>query len=385
MAEEANKQESFEGFDLTSMETDMAEMSQFFESKQQTEETTDAQGSNEELETQDTDIPDFTPEETEDIQQDENEVPSSDNTPEGSSSQLYTAIAKLFMEDGLLQSNEAEDFNVQDAAGFTELFKNEFQQQLEYNLNQYKETLDPRVRHLQEAMEKGIPFETALQFDRDNVTYTSITEDSLSDNTELQKQIVRDYYKRSTRFSDERIDKEISRLDDLGELDVEAKSSLTELQALVKVEEEQAIAKAQQDAQAAYEAQQKTLEDFKKTIEESKEVIPGVPMNNIMRDKVWKSMTTQVATDPYGNPINKIGQHRMENPLDFEFKLAAIYEYTNGFKDFSVFGNSTKKNVIKELENAAKAADLQKQYNISRPNQRINKQTTKDILDSMKF
>jgi len=378
--QENQSQEEFGGFDLTSM----AEMSEFIESKQQ-QETIDAQGSAQEETEQGNEIPDtFEPEESQ--EQEENEDPSSQDTPEsGSSSQLYTAIAKLFMEDGLLSPAEGEEFEVKDAGGFTELMKNQFQQQVQDYINSYKESLDPRVRHLQEAIEQGLPFETALQFNKDNLTYSSITEDALSEDTNLQKQIVRDYYKRSTRFSDERIEKEIARLDDLAELDVEAKSSLTELQSLVKDEEQQAIAKAKAEQQAAYDAQQKALTDFQKSLEVTKEIIPGIPMNNIMRDKVWKTMTTQVAQDAYGNPINKIGQHRAQNPLDFEFKLAYFYDFTNGFTDFSGFQAPAKKATAKEIEKAAQAMDLQKQYNISRPNQRINKQTTKDILDSMNF
>ena len=72
----------------------------------------------------------------------------------------------------------------------------------------FKESLS--AMQVAEAIEQGLPFETALQFSKDNTIYSSITEDKLSEDINLQKQIVKDYYKRSTRFSDERIDKEIA-------------------------------------------------------------------------------------------------------------------------------------------------------------------------------
>lgn len=368
--EERNEQPEsnlFDGFDLTG---DMSEISEFFESKQT--ETNEEQSSTEETNQEET-IPPIDNEEG--INNDDNEAPSSEDTPENLSS-LYTAIANVLKEDGLLQI--PEDMEIKDSENLISIFKKNFEE----SINQYKESFDPRVRWLQDNLEQGIPFEQLLQLDKDNITYNSIDETDLETNTELQRNIVKDYYKRSTKFSDERIEKELNRLDDISELKDEAKSSLTELKKLLQVEEQEAVANAQATRNAQLQAQAQALDSFKKQLEQTNEVIPGIPLNNIMRDKIYKTMTTPVAQDQFGNPVNNIGKHRMENPLDFEFKLAAVYEYTKGFTDFSVFNAPAKKSAIKELELSAHKLDLQK--NTGNLNTgRISKETVKTILDAM--
>jgi len=373
--EEQNNQENqtlFEGFDFTAMQN-MASLIENNEPQEIDDEG--VQSSAQEENDQDPVNSPFDAFEQETVDTEENEDPSSDDKPVENSSSLYTAIANSLMEEGLLHLSD--ESKVESAEDLLNVFKTNFQN----SINEYKESLDPRLRWLQDNMEQGVPLETLLAIDKDNLTYNSISEDSLSDNIDLQKSIVRDFYKRTTKFSDERINKEISRLDDLGELDSEAKSSLTELKALLQVEEAEAIQQAQLQAQQAQQAQQKALEDFKKTLESTSEIIPGLPLTNIVRDKVYKTMTTPVARDAYGNPINAIGKHRMENPLDFEFKLAYFYEVTNGFTDFSKLNSTGKKSAIKELEVAASRMDLQKSTGQSYNNRMPR--TSNDLLKAM--
>lgn len=371
MAEEIEKQENqeqnlFNDFDLTAM----TEMSAFIENKKK--EVIEEQEQPEEINDSEVQFD----ENGEPVEEKVEDPPSNDNN-ESNSSSIYTAIANFLQEGGLLQPLE-QGKEISTAEDLLKVYD----QQIEYRVNQYKESLDPRIKWLQDNLEQGVPMEKLLQIDADNITYNSIEESSLTSNIDLQKQIVRDYYKRSTRFSNEKIEKEINRLDDLSELESEAKSSLTELKSLLQVEEQTAIRQAQQEREAAILAQQKALETFKKSVEETTEIIPGVQLSTLMKDKIYKAVVTPVAQDNMGNPINKIGKHRMENPLDFEFKLAAIYEYTNGFTDFSVFKTPAKKAAIAELEKAAQRLDLQK--NTGNLNtSRLSPETTKEIFKSM--
>lgn len=358
-------QNLFNGFDLTSMEN---MVSLFDNGENNNSDGLEAEEEEQEQPELDLNINDL------ENQEQEQEDPSSQDNPENTSS-IYTAIAKSLAEDGLLLFEENTELKT--AEDLLGVFKQNFQASIE----QYKESLDPRVKWLQDNIEQGVPLETLLQMDKDKITYSSIDEESLSGNSELQKTIVRDFYKRTTKFSDERIQKEINRLDDLGELDNESKSYLSELKSLLSEEEQLIIQQAQAQQAAALKAQEEVVTNFKKTLESTVEVIPGVPLTNIVKDKVWKIMTTPVAKDQYGNDINAIGKHKMENPIDFELKLAAIYEYTKGFTDFSVFNNSAKKTAIKELEQAAGRMDLQKS-STSTNNPRMPK-TSAELLKGM--
>lgn len=358
-------QNLFNGFDLTVMEN----MASLFDNSENNN-SGDLEAAEEEQEQPELDL------NINDLenQEQEQEDPSSQDNPENTSS-IYTAIAKSLAEDGLLLFEENTELKT--AEDLLGVFKQNFQASIE----QYKESLDPRVKWLQDNIEQGVPLETLLQMDKDKITYSNIDEETLSGNSELQKTIIRDFYKRTTKFSDERIQKEINRLDDLGELDNESKSYLSELKSLLSEEEQLAVQQAQAQQAAALKAQEEVVTNFKKTLESTTEVIPGVPLTNIVKDKVWKIMTTPVAKDQYGNDINVIGKHKMENPIDFELKLAAIYEYTKGFTDFSVFNNNAKKTAIKELEQAAGRMDLQKS-SASTNNSRMPK-TSAELLKGM--
>ncbi len=52
-----------------------------------------------------------------------------------------------------------------------------------------------------------------------------------------------------------------------------------------------------------------------------KEVVPGLDLTESFKEDIYKSMTTAVAKDPQGNPINSVQVTRAKNPIDFEFKL----------------------------------------------------------------
>lgn len=314
-------------------------------------------------------------EEIQQNQQEENEDPSSQNTGQDSPS-LYTAIAKVLVEEGVLQELK-EGTKIEGAEDLIKLYDDQIQARVE----QYKQGLDPRVKWLQDHIEEGVALEDLLALDKSKIEVNQIAESNLDSDENLQKQVLRQFYQKTTKFSNERIEKEITRLSDLNELENEAKSALPELKQVIADEENILAEKAKKEREAQLEAQTKQLESFKKTLNETKEIIPGLALTSTLKDKVYKSMTTAVAQDAFGNPVNRIGKARMENPLDFEFKLAYLYELTDGFTKWDVLATPAKKTAMKELETAAMKLDLQK--TTGNPISKREKESSKDILKAM--
>jgi len=294
------------------------------------------------------------------------------------SSPSLAPYARLLVDEGVLPNLNLEEFDGT-AESLVEAARNE----VDNGVQNYKQSLPEEVQRFIEGYESGIDLDQLVNFTKERTKYNEISEDNLSQNEDLQKQLVRDYYKRTSKFSDERIEKTIERVADLGELEEEAKSSLNELVELQFQEEEYAKQQAQEQQEAIRKQQQEQMEEFNKTLESTNEVIPGVKVNNNLKETIRKNIVTPVAYDQQGNPVNKIGKYRAENPIDFEIKLNYLFEATKGFTDFNILGKKGKSQAIKELEEAAKVQDSRASGKGSKPNVDSNvKDTINDFLSN---
>lgn len=309
-----------------------------------------------------------------DEEQDDNktEEPSSQ---EIESSSPLTPYAKMLVEEGLLPNIDLEKFD----GSVDSLLEAQRQYDIQ-RFESFKEsTLDPRVKWLQDNLEQGVPFEKLLTFDSQKTSLESITEDSLDENEDLQKDILKQYYTETTNFSTQKIDKMIERLETIGDLGSESKNSLQELKGIIKQKEVAAVEAAKLEKEAALKQQQETLKEFKETLTKTQEIIPGYKLSDLMKDSIYKTLTVPVGVDSYGNPLNEIAKARLENPMDFEIKLAAVWKYTDGFKDWSKLGVSGKKKAIEEFENSVKNIDLNKTV----PKTNVYNQETRNYLKEM--
>lgn len=292
-------------------------------------------------------------EEQENQDENENQEPSSEDTKEDSS--RLTPYFKLLKEEGLFDSSDEEKWDGT-TEGFVELENQKFNQWKE----QYKsEALHPKVKWLQDNLEEGVPLEQLLQIDKEQTSLENIQEEQLKENTELQKQIARQYYKETTKFSDERINRELERLEASGDLETESPSFFKELNEIVETKKAQTLQEVRQAREQAEKEQQETLQTFKSNLDKTEEIIPGLRLNSVMREKIFDTLTKPVEVDQNGVPVNKIAKARSENPLDFEMKLAYLFELTQGFSDWSPLGSSGKKKAYQDFEKAARELDTQ--------------------------
>ena len=357
--EREDKQDVFEGFDLTNLE----EFSSFIEEREGIDNSS-LSDDNTTQQQQGDDDP-FAGFNTIEVDDEGNPIEADDDNEDASSSSdtkkpkknsFLTPYAKLLMEEGVLQ-----DFDVEKFDGTADSLVEAFRQQVNKHVEIYKENLDPRIKWLQDNIEQGVPLEALLAIDKQRVELSQITPEVLAENKDLQRNIVRNYLKATTNgWSDAKIEREVSRLDDLGELETEAKESFEILKKLNAEQEKQLAIQAQQEREAAVKAQQDALNNFKKSLDETKEIVPGLNVTPAIKDKIFKALTTPVATDAYGNPMNVIAKARAENPMEFEIKLAYIFELTKGFKDWSPLITPGKKSAIKEFEEAARRLDYNK-------------------------
>ena len=303
--------------------------------------------------TTDTESGDSSTEENENADDDNDDENAEDATSEDknqSVSSPLTPYAKYLKEEGILPNINLDGEITPDSlrqAMFDEVMN---------GVEEYKGALPTEIHTLINNYEAGVPLDTLLKINADVVKYSSITDEQLAD-VDFQKKLYTEFLQKSTRYTKERIEREVNRLADLQELEDEAKNALQELVVLQKEEEALALESAKK-AQDEAEAQRvKEIELLQKTIEDTKEIVPGAVIPKQLKDKIFKNLTTAVAYDPAGNPLNKLGAYRSKNPLQTEIILNYIFEATNEFKDWNVFGKASKNKVLKELEDAAAALD----------------------------
>lgn len=273
----------------------------------------------------------------------------------GDDSSPLVPYAKLLVDEGILPNLNLDEFD-----GTAEGLKEAMNKEIYSGIEAYKASLPEDVKKIIDGYEVGVPLEKLLELNKEKLNVSTIKESDIINNEELQKEIVRKYFKKTTRFSDKKIEQNIERLSDIGELEAEALSNITELKALVEEEEAKAIEDAKRREEEYQEQLRKYWEEFDKKLEATDEIIPGLKVTKAIKQKIITNLSTAVATDQNGNPVNKIAYYRSKHPQEFELYLNYLFEVTNGFSDFSVLSKGGKKAAIAELEKAARNLDINK-------------------------
>lgn len=173
-----------------------------------------------------------------------------------------------------------------------------------------------------EAIRTGVSPKELVNTKVNQKTYASITEDDIKENDKLQEALVINSL--ITRgFAEDKAKKMVADFKALGEskLYEEAMEAKTFMVEKEKEHEAKLKEQAKQDLKSREEQRTQSLERVKNFVMSQKEVIPGLDLTESFKEDLYKSMTTAVAKDPQGNPLNSVQVTRSKNPIDFEFKL----------------------------------------------------------------
>ena len=257
-----------------------------------------------------------------------------------SSSNLFSSVAKVLHEQGLLPSLDIANLKIENVDDFTSALKSEIEVQSDLKLQKYIDNID--VNNIAQS--------------RKNISdLNGVTEDFLKDNIDIAKQLIyQDYLNQG--LDEKKADRLLKRLIDLGddailEDSTEALSSLKEFeQRNIAKEQEQYKQKVAKD-----KLDQEQLElNLKKVIFDRNDLIDGFKPTKALQDKVYKTINDIVGKSPEGNFENKFMKDRRLSPLEFDTRMYYFYEMTNGFTDYSKLTTSAKSSAVKDLEKIAK-------------------------------
>lgn len=266
---------------------------------------------------------------------------------EGAPAELYSSLASVLTEEGLLPSLDLEKTPIKNIDDLSSTIKAEIDNQVRQNL------INKVGEEGYNALERGITLQEYQTYENTLSSLDSIDEGTLRSNIELAKNIIyQDYI--SQGMDESRASRILKRSVDLGE-DAIIEDAIESTRSLREIQErqlEKVASEREEQRQRHIDMQQKIDNDLKNNIYGNKEIIKGMKPNKAIKDRVYQSITKVVGTSPEGIAENKLMRQRRENPVEFDTKLYYLYELTDGFSDFSKLVSKGESKAANKLESA---------------------------------
>lgn len=193
----------------------------------------------------------------------------------------------------------------------------------------------PILKELAERWEEGVPLDQLINIKSNQIRYSNISQEKLEESEALQENLLRDYYSKTTKYSEDKIEREIKRLKDLDELKSEAVSALPELNQLEKDQENEIIETTRLQQKQIEDRHAESIKKYETAINSITEIFPGEKLTDREKKELFKSITTPVALDGNNRPLSQMAVERAKDPVNFDIKLNHFLKMTNYLTDFS--------------------------------------------------
>lgn len=294
--------------------------------------------------------------ETED-KEDKTPLKAEDSSP----SSPYLAFARYNAERGVFDSFDEEEWNKlveehgEDDALF-ELNKRTIENEVQKQVEDYKNTLTPEDRLIFESKIKGLPLDEVGFINHNKKKFSSLTDEDY-ENESIQEEIVRHDLKLKGN-TDEDIDDIVDSLKETDKLKGKAKNAATSVVNYYNKREKELNLEREKIEQEQLKVYQAEVEKTKLYVESLDEIVPGLKIDKKTKTKLFESMTKSVATDENGQPLNSLMVAQRKNPAAFttalnyynELGLFNIDDKGNFKPDFSKITSKIQTKVAKETK-----------------------------------
>lgn len=296
---------------------------------------------------------------------------TSDKESDQSLPNLYSSLARALKEEGFFSDLELDDKEVIDSfdklgnkikAANSKAIKDA----LGFDLDEVNGFTELQKEYLL-ALKAGIPTEKFIENKQQEFAIDSITDAQLAGDEGLRKEVIaRSYMMRG--ISEEKARKLAQTSVDLAEDVEEAKSARDEIRDVMREDQRKEIeyqSKIREEQVKQYKEYEGNLKNTFFNTDKIGEIFE-VPKQ--LRDKMFETISKPVARTEDGALVNALTKYQMENPIDFQHKMAWFYSITDGFKKFDSF--ITKKatsRAAKELETLLNSTNFDKMGNVSNP------------------
>lgn len=321
------------------------------------------------------------------------EPPASDSTSTTKSSEDIEdsptlLFARFLSEQGNLTSYDEESFKKQiEEEGEDQALSQLWNNEAESIRNELLETYDQDVKEYIGMLDSGVDPNTAKDIASNKQKLEKISKTDLEDdsNEELRKDLIKQRYKVTTKFSDKKIDKLVEQAISLGEDVDEATEALEDLTKHYEETEKEEKQKVKQQQEEQRKSAEQQLEQFKKDVESLDEVVPGMPLTKKQKQNIIDKLTKPVK-EVQGHALNSVWAKRQEDPFKFDTTVAVLDDLgifdgkwdklTKRVKTDTV--NKLKKSLDKTSERTRTGA--QRSYGASEDETQRNLNSMKDIF-----
>lgn len=276
-------------------------------------------------------------------------TPSNNETPDSSPIKLF---AKVLFEEGVLSELNEEEFDSTDDK--IDVLINSIKKEVTKAIEVSEEVYPEKIKQILNAYKSGVPEEDILSYIQNEIDYTSITDEELQENEELQKALIKQDLT-AKGYSSEEIEEEILDAETVDKLFLKSKRALKSVVAIQKKQFDE-IAEAKKLERQQIQDRIKEQQDKTRTyLESSTEILPGIEINKAVKDKIFNSMYKPVAKDKNGNPVSALSAARSKDPVKFDtiFHYLLVNGVFEGKLDSLVKPVKTK--AIKEFESVVKS------------------------------
>jgi len=282
-------------------------------------------------------------EEEEEEDKDKQGTDSSEKSPssEADSSQQSTlyALAKYLKDEGVLLLDE-EIAKVDSIDELKSLIKTS------HDKARYVNMSDTQKRYL-DALENGVPVKEYETLEKEISTFQDIKVDSIDKDPQLQYEILAiDYMNQG--LSQEKAMK-LAQLSVKSEGNESVADAKEALQNIIKFKSE----KFKELISTKQEQTEIDLKTIKENIDAKNEILT-MPVNDITKNRLFDLMTTKVASDDNGLPLNKLQKFQKDNPIEAKILMNYLFMMTNEGKDLGLIKTNTTSKASKDLEKKLK-------------------------------
>ena len=281
---------------------------------------------------------------------------------------LYSSLAKALGEEGFLPNLNYEDIDNFDKLGdkIREANKKTLSESLGFDIENVNELNDLQKEYLN-ALSQGVPAERFIEAKRDEINIDGITDEAIEEDEALRKSIIVNAYVQKG-VSQEKANKLAQMHIDLAEDVEEAKSSRDEIKEAIKIRNQQEFEYQKQLSADRVKGQKEYEESLKKSFYETTKLGETFAITRQLQDKMYDAIVKPVAKLEDGTLVNAITKYQVENPIDFQHKMAWLFTVTDGFKQFDSFiTTKAKTNAAKQLESVLNSTNFDKLGNVSNP------------------
>lgn len=222
------------------------------------------------------------PDPLEDLEDDShlNEPPAGESN-EGTEEDPLREIAKWGHDLGIFDYDE-ESFEPSE-----DYFKEKFFEKVKKEALQ---AVPDEFKNIMESYMKGVPLAELLNSKAREESFESLTEDTLSEDDNLQETLVKQWLSLQD-YEPEEIEEKIESYKEGLLLEKEAKTALKKLKKYESAYQQRLTEQAEVQRQQQQKEYQKVIDDLKSTIQTAETFIPGVSMGNTEREKLFTAIT----------------------------------------------------------------------------------------------